>query len=189
MRKPKKEILAYRAKLGRVEPWSLAKMVFLVGAVLSAIFLGAVALAWLAIDMIGVWDKINSTIASVVGDSTAFSIQKYLSLENSLIIAGLFSVVNLLVFTFVSIVAAYVFNAFATLAGGVRVEMWNSPATEAEDVLRAEVAKEAPPVENTVEVEGSPRVEQPDGAAITLPKVSGRRVARYEDARYEDPKA
>lgn len=183
MRKPKKEILAYQAKLGRVEPWSLAKMAFLVGTVLSAIFLGAVTLAWFAIDMIGVWDKINSTIASVVGDSTAFSIQKYLSLENSLIIAGLFAVVNLLVFTFVSIVAAYVFNAFAALAGGVRVEMWSSASPEAEGVLRAEVDKEAPPVGNTVEAEGSPRAERLDEATITLPKVSGRRIARYEDPK------
>jgi hypothetical protein len=120
--KKERTVEVYETKITRLDSRTLAKGTLFISTAFSIIFVLATAVGWEVINFLGVWDKINTTVSSIVGSETAFSITKYFSLKNSLLIVALFSVVNVITLTFLSFLLAVIFNSGSRFFSGVIID-------------------------------------------------------------------
>ena len=119
--------------LRRISPMSTLRMATLVNVVLFLIWMVAVALLYLALGGMGVWDSVNGLVGDVntasIGAGTVF------------LLAALVGLVNVVVLTLLATVGALVYNACAGLVGGVELSLGASPTAEPADKNEWAVAK------------------------------------------------
>jgi hypothetical protein len=115
-----------RLRLSRVDPWSVARVSFLLSVALGVVMFVAVAIIWTVLGAAGVWDAVDSVIASVASSSdgsSAFAIQDYVGTGRVLGLTLVVSVVNVVLLTAMATLAAYLYNMAAALLGGVEVTL------------------------------------------------------------------
>ena len=114
-----------RLRLTRLDPWSVAKMAFLLSIALGVVTVVAVALVWGVLDAAGVWDSINAMVYQVIGSDsgTDFDVENYLGTSRvigfTMIVAG----IDVLLLTAIATLAAFLYNLGAALLGGVEVTL------------------------------------------------------------------
>ena len=114
-----------RLTVASIDPWSALKLSFLLSvAAVIALVIG-VAVLWLVLDGIGVFNELNKVLGSI-GLSTEtekFDIYKYVGFGKVISIAIVIGVVNAALLTALATVTTLLYNLSAGLVGGVRVTL------------------------------------------------------------------
>jgi transmembrane protein DUF3566 len=114
-----------RLRLVHLDPWSVMKTSFLLSIALGIVIVVAVAVVWSVLGAAGVWTSINQTVTDVVGGDTAqnFDVQNYVGTSRVLGFAMIVAVLDVLLITAISTLAAFLYNLAAALLGGIEVTL------------------------------------------------------------------
>jgi hypothetical protein len=115
-----------RARLGlrRVDPWSVMKFSFMVSLVLFIVMIVAASVLYLALDTMGVFASINNTLGELIpaagGDAdTGFRITARGVLGTAALLGG----INVVLFTALATLGAFIYNICADLVGGIEITL------------------------------------------------------------------
>lgn len=115
-----------RLRLASIDPWSVMKMAFLFSIAAGIALIVATAVVWFVIGQSGLFDSINKMVNDVFstpGDTTPFDLSQYLSAGRIIGSAVLLSVIDVVLFTALATVGAFLYNTGATLLGGVELTL------------------------------------------------------------------
>jgi hypothetical protein len=114
-----------RLRVVQVDAWSVMKTAFLLSIAIGIITVVAVAVVWGVLGAAGVWDSIDSMVRQTLGsdNSTPFHIQDYIGTSRVLGFTMIVAVVDVILITAISTLAAFVYNLAATLVGGIEVTL------------------------------------------------------------------
>ena len=118
-----------RLNLKRIDPWSVMKFSFAVSVVLFIVVVVATSVLYLALDAMGVWTTVNNSIKELVSASggtdtgttttTAIRITAWGVIGTSMLIGA----VNVVLFTALATLGAFIYNVCADLVGGVELTL------------------------------------------------------------------
>ncbi len=123
---PPKSPRRARLRLTRIDPWSVMKTSFLLSVAFGVVTFVAVFMVWSVLGAAGVWDSINSTVASVVeGDTNTsdFDVTNYVGMGRVLGFTLLVSIIDVILLTAIATLAAFLYNMAAALLGGIEVTL------------------------------------------------------------------
>ena len=90
--------------------------------VLTGLEIVAVAIVWFVLGQAGVFDSINSMLSDVIGgEGNSFDITTYFGTSRVIGFTMLAAVLNVVLLTALSTLAAFLYNLAATLLGGIEV--------------------------------------------------------------------
>jgi hypothetical protein len=116
-----------RLNLKRIDPWSVMKFAFAVSVVLFIVVVVATSVLYLSLDAMGVWQEVNNSLESLVNasggtDAAAsggFRITAWGVIGTSMLIGA----VNVVLFTALATLGAFIYNVCADLVGGVELTL------------------------------------------------------------------
>jgi len=114
-----------RLNLKRIDPWSVMKFSFAVSVVLFIVVVVATSVLYLALDAMGVWGEVNRSLSDLVnasgGASTdgGFRITAWGVIGTSMLVGA----VNVVLFTALATLGAFIYNVCADLVGGVELTL------------------------------------------------------------------
>jgi hypothetical protein len=113
-----------RLAIKRIDPWSVMKFSFAVSLVLFLVMIVATSVLYLALNAMGVFDSINSSLGDLVNsggaaESSAFKITGGGVIGTSALIGA----VNVVLFTALATLGAFIYNVCADLVGGIEVTL------------------------------------------------------------------
>jgi Transmembrane domain of unknown function (DUF3566) len=115
-----------RLVLGRVDPWSVMKLSFLLSVGIAIVAFVAVLVLWSVLDRMGVFDSVGSTVESVTRSSDnaqGIDILSYVGLSRVLGVTALLAGVNVVLMTALGTLGAFLYNLAASLVGGLHVTL------------------------------------------------------------------
>jgi hypothetical protein len=114
-----------KLRLSRVDPWSVTKTAFLLSIAFGVMCVVAVFLVFSIMDAAGLWDKVNSTIQSVVNQDrgSQFDIKDYVAMSRVMGITMLISVIDVVLITALATLGAFIYNMSAAMLGGIEVTL------------------------------------------------------------------
>jgi Transmembrane domain of unknown function (DUF3566) len=114
-----------RLRLVHLDPWSVMKTSFLLSIAFGIVTVVAVAVVWSVLGAAGVWDSINQMVSDVLGGDSAqnFDVQNYVGTSRVLGFTMVVAVVDVVLITAISTLAAFLYNLAAALLGGVEVTL------------------------------------------------------------------
>src|SRR4051812_48292548 len=116
-----------RLNLKRIDPWSVMKFSFAVSVVLFIVVVVATSVLYLALDAMGVWGEVNTSLKELVsasggtdgGATGGFQITAWGVIGTSMLIGA----VNVVLFTALATLGAFIYNVCADLVGGVELTL------------------------------------------------------------------
>ncbi len=124
--KPAPRAKARRARLlvSKIDPWSVLKMAFLLSVALGIVTVVASIVLWTVLDFTGVFERVNSLMTDIQGsEGGGFDLKKVASLGQVASFATIIAVINVVLLTALSMLAAVLYNISATLVGGISVTL------------------------------------------------------------------
>lgn len=125
-RTPGRQPRRARLRLTRIDPWSVMKTSFLLSVAFGVVTFVAIFMVWSVLGAAGVWESINSAVASIVeGDSgnSTFDVTDYVGMSRVLGFTLLVSVVDVILITAIATLTAFLYNLAAALLGGIEVTL------------------------------------------------------------------
>lgn len=111
-----------RLALKRIDPWSVMKFSFAVSIVLFIVMIVATTVLYVALDAMGVFDSVNETLGSLIGGGEG-TVNFKITAKGVIGIAALLGVVNMVLFTALATLGAFIYNVCADLVGGIQVTL------------------------------------------------------------------
>ncbi|GIF08818.1 DUF3566 domain-containing protein [Actinoplanes siamensis] len=114
-----------RLNLKRIDPWSVMKFAFAVSIVLFIVVVVATSVLYLALDTMGVWTSVNDSLKELVSasggtdNSAGFRITAWGVIGTSMLIGA----VNVVLFTALATLGAFIYNVCADLVGGIELTL------------------------------------------------------------------
>jgi hypothetical protein len=116
-----------RLNLKRIDPWSVMKFAFAVSVVLFIVVVVATSVLYLALDAMGVWQEVNNSLKELVSasggtegaTSGGFRITAWGVIGTSMLVGA----VNVVLFTALATLGAFIYNVCADLVGGVELTL------------------------------------------------------------------
>ncbi|MCL2736337.1 MAG: DUF3566 domain-containing protein [Propionibacteriaceae bacterium] len=115
-----------RLRISRVDPWSVMKTALLFAVAAWVIFIVATWVVFTVLDMTGLYDAINSTVAQIFaspGQTSTFNIKDYINTTRATALAALVGAVNVVIGTALATIFAFLYNLSAVVMGGIEVTM------------------------------------------------------------------
>ena len=115
-----------RLVLGRVDPWSVMKLSFLLSIALAVVLMVAVAVLWSVLDSMGVFDSVGRTVESVTRErdtAQGFDILAYVGFQRVMTLTALLTGINIILMTALCTLGAFLYNLAASLVGGLHVTL------------------------------------------------------------------
>jgi Transmembrane domain of unknown function (DUF3566) len=114
-----------RLKIVNIDPWSVMKVSFLFSVALGVVLLVAITLLWLALDFMGFFSTVASTVSDVSGNqnSKGFDVVAFFSLPRVMGMATIVALVDTIMITALTTLGAYLYNLSTDLVGGVEVTL------------------------------------------------------------------
>jgi hypothetical protein len=109
-------------QIRRIDPWSTLKVSLLLSVALFFVWMIAVAFLYLVLGGMGVWAKLNSNVGDLLNNQSGSSGEL---VSSGTIFGGavLIGLVNIVLMTAMSTIAAFVYNLTTDLIGGVEVTL------------------------------------------------------------------
>ncbi|MGH3278843.1 MAG: DUF3566 domain-containing protein [Trebonia sp.] len=111
--------------LSRVEPWSVMKFSFVASVVAFIILFVAVALLYMVLAALGVFDSLQNTVSTVTSSqgSGGTNISHWFSASLILGYTAMLGALNIVLITAMSTVGSVVYNLIAKTVGGIEVTL------------------------------------------------------------------
>jgi len=111
--------------LSRVEPWSVMKFSFLVSVVAFIVLFVAVALLYMVLSSLGVFESLQHTVSNLTSakNQTGTNVSSWFSESRILGYTGMLGALNIVLITALSTIGAVVYNLIAQTIGGVEVTL------------------------------------------------------------------
>jgi hypothetical protein len=116
------QVRARKLRVTQVDPWSVAKMSFLLSLAIAIITVVAVLLLWLVLQAGGVFTSLDRAIIDIVGQSSD-SITRYFDFGTVFGICLLLAALDVVLVTAIGTVFALLYNLAASFVGGVQVTL------------------------------------------------------------------
>jgi Transmembrane domain of unknown function (DUF3566) len=113
-----------RLYLKRVDPWSVMKFSFAVSFVLFIVGVVATAVLYMALDTMGVVSSVNKALGEMVGATGGDVKSTFRITAKGIIVgAGLIGLVNVVLFTALATLSAFIYNVCSDLVGGIELTL------------------------------------------------------------------
>ncbi len=121
---PKAKTRKARLVVSKVDPWSVLKMAFLLSVALGIVSVVASLVLWSVLDLTGIFDRINTLLSDIGGASGAsLDVRKIASLQQVVSFSVIISLVNIVLITALSMLAAVLYNICSSMVGGIGVTL------------------------------------------------------------------
>lgn len=107
-------------QLRSIDPWTTFKVAGVVSVVLFFVWMIAVGALYVVLNGMGVWAKINDSFQTLVNEQAGATL---LSAGDVFTYAGLVGLANVVLFTALATVGAFIYNLCADLVGGIEVTL------------------------------------------------------------------
>ena len=112
-----------RLYVKRVDPWSVMKFSFAVSFVLFFVAIVATAVLYLALDAMGVFDSVNRALSEMIGATGSKNGGFKITALGVIGVAGVLGLVNVVLFTALATLSAFIYNVCADLVGGIELTL------------------------------------------------------------------
>lgn len=115
-----------RLRLSQVDPWSVMKTAFLFAVAAGIVLWVATGTVWAVISSSGMFEEINKMVGDIIqtpGDDTPFRIQDYISTSKVMGTAALIAVIDVVIFTALATLGAFLYNLASAMIGGLEVTL------------------------------------------------------------------
>ncbi|MGX7823736.1 DUF3566 domain-containing protein [Actinokineospora sp. 24-640] len=123
LRRPGRGPRRANLQVKRFDPWSVLKLSLVLGVALFFVWLVAVGALYAVLDGMGVWDKLNGISSELLNANTAAGGEPLISAGRVFGIAAIIGAINIVLFSALATVGAFVYNVSADLAGGLEVTL------------------------------------------------------------------
>lgn len=108
--------------VARVDPWSVMKLAFLLSVALGIALVVATGVLWSVLDGMGVFADVNRVVGEVMADE-GFDVKDFVGFGKVLSLATVIAVVDVVLFTAIATLGAFLYNLAGTLVGGLHVTL------------------------------------------------------------------
>lgn len=112
-----------KLSLTKVDPWSVTKVSFLLSIAGALIQVIAVALIWLLLNSIGLFDNITQLVSTTGLDSGGLDIASFFGIGKVLSAVTIFSIFEIVLVTVLATIGAFLYNVVSSLVGGVHLTL------------------------------------------------------------------
>ena len=113
-----------RLNLKRIDPWSVMKFAFAVSVVLFIVVMVATSVLYLALDAMGVFQSVNESLSDLVNAGGGQSTSGFqITAKGVILSSALIGLVNVVLFTALATLGAFVYNVCADLVGGIELTL------------------------------------------------------------------
>jgi transmembrane protein DUF3566 len=123
LRRPGRGPRRANLQIKRFDPWSVLKLSLVLGVALFFVWLVAVGVLYAVLDGMGVWDKVNGISSEILQPTDQGGGEPLISAGRVFGVAAIIGAVNIVLFSALSTVGAFVYNVSADLAGGLEVTL------------------------------------------------------------------
>ena len=109
--------------LTRLEPWSVAKVTFLLSIAGAIIQVVSAALLWILLNTMGLFDNLTQVISKTGLDAGGFDLGQVLSLGTVLSSVTIFSIFEIVLVVALVTIFAFLYNLVSSLVGGIHVTL------------------------------------------------------------------
>ncbi|WLT10708.1 DUF3566 domain-containing protein [Bifidobacterium asteroides] len=109
--------------LTRLEPWSVAKVTFLLSIAGAIIQVVAAALLWILLNAMGLFDNLTQVISKTGLDAGGFDLGQVLSLGTVLSSVTIFSIFEIVIVVALVTIFAFLYNLVSSLVGGIHITL------------------------------------------------------------------
>lgn len=124
--RPRRPQAARRVRLAvaRVDPWSVMKLSFLLAVAAGIAGVVVTMVLWLVLSGMGVFADIDRIIKELLSSSTtSFEIMDYIGFGRVISLSVVFGVINIVLLTAISTLAAFLYNISSALVGGLQLTL------------------------------------------------------------------
>ena len=112
-----------RLSVSRLDPWSVMKLSFLLSIAVGIMIVVASVVFWMVLDGLHVFTEVNDMIVDILGEETKVSILQFVELKRVVSLSTMIAIVDVVLLTALSTIAAFIYNVVAALVGGVHVTL------------------------------------------------------------------
>ena len=112
-----------RVLVSRIDPWSALKLGFLMSIAIGIMFVVAVFVLWNVLNEMGTFALINQWVVDLFTPSSEIDIMQFFDQNKIMSAAILLSVVNVVLLTALSTIAAFLYNVISSVVGGFYVTL------------------------------------------------------------------
>ncbi|MGW5669759.1 DUF3566 domain-containing protein [Micromonospora sp. NPDC003776] len=112
-----------RLNLKRIDPWSVMKFAFAVSVVLFIVVVVATSVLYLALDAMGVFKSVNASLTDLVNAGGQAGGGFRITAKGVILSSALIGLVNVVLFTALATLGAFVYNVCADLVGGIELTL------------------------------------------------------------------
>ncbi len=112
-------------QLKRVDPWTVLKISLIVSIVMFFVWMIAVGVLYYTLGAMDVWSKINDTFSTLTSspDQAAAGQTDLITALRVFSVTAVIGAINIVLFTLLATVAAFIYNAAAAMSGGVELTL------------------------------------------------------------------
>ena len=112
-----------KLSLTKVDPWSVAKVSFLLSIAVGIIQIVAVGILWTLLSQIGLFDKLNTVISQTGLASNGMDVSSFLGFGQVISRVTIFAVFEVVLVVILATIGAFLYNVVSALVGGVHVTL------------------------------------------------------------------